>query len=129
MFLFTHTSGFKRGLLTLFLVAGTLARAEEKFFVRSWQSDEGLPDNIVVGIEQTPDGFLWVATQTGLLRFDGLQFRTFPTKVPGFTKNLIQVVCVFIFFFAFVLCGLLIYKDYGVSLDEQTDYISGNHGP
>ncbi len=40
-------------------------------------------------------------------------------------RNLVPVVCVFIFFLAFVLCGSLIYKDYGISLDEQTDYIRG----
>jgi len=39
--------------------------AEANWFVRTWQSDEGLPDNSVMGIDQTPDGFLWVATQTG----------------------------------------------------------------
>src|SRR6266404_9805345 len=38
---------------------------------RAWQSDEGLPDNSVVGVAQTPDGYLWVATAGGLMRFDG----------------------------------------------------------
>ena len=38
---------------------------------------------------------------------------------------MIPVVCVSIFFFVFVLCGSLIYKDYGISLDEQIDYIRG----
>jgi ligand-binding sensor domain-containing protein len=37
--------------------------------IRVWQSDEGLPYNTVVGTEQTPDGFLWVATPAGLVRF------------------------------------------------------------
>jgi hypothetical protein len=40
-------------------------------------------------------------------------------------RNLPEVVTVCAFFFAFVLCGSLIYKDYGVSLDEQVDYIRG----
>jgi len=40
-------------------------------------------------------------------------------------KNLIPVVTVFIFFFVYVLGGSLIYKDYGVSSDEQIDYIRG----
>jgi hypothetical protein len=50
---------------------------------RTWQSDVGLPDNSVVGIDQTPDGFLWVAAKTGLVRFDGVQFRQFPLTVAG----------------------------------------------
>ena len=42
---------------------------------RAWQSEEGLPGNTVVGIAQTPDGFLWVATESGLARFDGVRFQ------------------------------------------------------
>lgn len=53
------------------------------WFVRTWQSDAGLPDNTVVSIDQTPDGFLWLLTQTGLVRFDGVQFREFSVRVPG----------------------------------------------
>jgi len=93
MFFFTHKSGFQTCLLVALLMMSALAGAEEKFFVRSWQSDEGLPDNTVVGIEQTPDGFLWVATQTGLVRFDGLQFRSFSTQVPELPGNMLHVVC------------------------------------
>ena len=33
-------------------------------------------------IEQTPDGFLWVATRAGLVRFDGVRFQPFPVMVP-----------------------------------------------
>lgn len=59
------------------------ASATPPWFVRTWQSDEGLPDNTVVGTAQTPDGFLWVATHTGLARFDGVQFRLFPVTLAG----------------------------------------------
>lgn len=44
---------------------------------RAWQSDEGLPDNTVVGVEQSDDGFLWVTTRSGLARFDGVLFGEF----------------------------------------------------
>lgn len=44
---------------------------------RPWQTDEGLPDNSISGVAQTADGFLWVATFGGLMRFDGLRFREF----------------------------------------------------
>ncbi len=52
--------------------------ASPPWLVRTWQADTGLPDNTVVAIEQTGDGFLWVATKTGLARFDGVQFTPFP---------------------------------------------------
>ncbi|MFZ4620858.1 MAG: ligand-binding sensor domain-containing protein [Bacteroidota bacterium] len=42
-----------------------------------WQSDNGLPQNSVEAIKQTNDGFLWLATQEGLVRFDGVQFTVF----------------------------------------------------
>ena len=54
---------------------------------RSWQTDDGLPDNNVTGLAQTTDGHLWVATLGGLLRFDGESFEEFSTtrlvKVPN----------------------------------------------
>ena len=48
------------------------------WFARVWQSDDGLPENHVTGLAQTPEGYLWVATHSGLARFDGVQFRNFP---------------------------------------------------
>jgi signal transduction histidine kinase/ligand-binding sensor domain-containing protein len=42
-----------------------------------WQTDNGLPQNSVESIRQTKDGFLWLATQEGLVRFDGVQFTVF----------------------------------------------------
>lgn len=67
--------------------------AAPPWFVRTWQSDEGLPDNTVMGVAQTPDGFLWVATKTGLARFDGVQFRQFPVTAPGaMTGNIKTIV-------------------------------------
>ena len=44
------------------------------WLARSWQTDDGLPDNSVAGIAQTADGYLWIGTPTGLARFDGLRF-------------------------------------------------------
>jgi PAS domain S-box-containing protein len=43
----------------------------------SWTSDDGLPQNGVSAIAQTPDGYLWFATAEGLARFDGARFTTF----------------------------------------------------
>ncbi len=60
---------------------------------REWRSVEGLPDNTVVGTEQTADGFLWVATQGGLVRFDGVRFQEFPpVTAAGEPTSLIQAL-------------------------------------
>lgn len=65
------------GLLWLLVFHLPVGAAESRWIARVWQSDEGLPDNTVVAVQQSPDGFLWVATQAGLVRFDGIQFRQF----------------------------------------------------
>lgn len=44
------------------------------YTARVWQTDEGLPQNSVWAIAQTGDGYLWVGTQEGLARFDGVRF-------------------------------------------------------
>lgn len=46
------------------------------WFFRSWQVDDGLPGDNVTGVAQTQDGYLWIATQTGLARFDGVRFES-----------------------------------------------------
>jgi signal transduction histidine kinase/ligand-binding sensor domain-containing protein len=43
----------------------------------TWTTEQGLPQDFISAIAQTPDGFLWVGTYGGLARFDGLNFRTF----------------------------------------------------
>lgn len=48
------------------------------YVARTWQVDDGLPDNRVTGLAQTPDGYLWVSTRGGLSRFNGANFEVFP---------------------------------------------------
>ena len=45
--------------------------------IDQWTADNGLPMNTVRGICQTPEGYLWLATMDGLVRFDGIRFTTF----------------------------------------------------
>lgn len=50
-----------------------------------WTVNEGLPDNGIRGIFQTPDGYLWIRTATALIRFDGIRFVVFDnTTTPAF---------------------------------------------
>ncbi|MEY2598343.1 MAG: hypothetical protein RLZZ142_602 [Verrucomicrobiota bacterium] len=58
------------------------------------QTDEWLPNTKIYSITQTPEGYLWMATSTGLARFDGHQITTFsPNDTPGLESN--QVAKVF----------------------------------
>ncbi|HWO34503.1 MAG TPA: two-component regulator propeller domain-containing protein, partial [Candidatus Acidoferrum sp.] len=48
-----------------------------------WGSERGFPGGSVSAIAQSSDGYLWIGTDKGLLRFDGLNFHAFPRAVPG----------------------------------------------
>ena len=95
-----------RAFLT-FLFAGAAlwpARAEqgtppaevpvsEEYLLRAWEAEDGLPNNSVSGIAQTPDGYLWLATWGGLARFDGVRFTTFLKDTsPGLESNYVRSV-------------------------------------
>ncbi len=71
-------------LLTLF-AALTLAaldphRPLKQSVLTSWNSKDGLPQNTILSILQTQDGYLWLGTDEGLARFNGTQFTTFWDK-------------------------------------------------
>ncbi len=54
----------------------------------SWQSQNGLPGETVQSFAQTPDGFLWVGTSEGLLRFDGASFVRYSSEnTPAMHEN------------------------------------------
>src|SRR5205085_6419694 len=42
-----------------------------------WTTENGLPQNSVLAITQTSDGYLWLTTFNGLVRFDGVRFTVF----------------------------------------------------
>jgi ligand-binding sensor domain-containing protein/signal transduction histidine kinase len=53
-----------------------------------WSSENGLPQNSVHQILQTRDGYIWIATEGGVARFNGTQFTVFNQENnPTFTSN------------------------------------------
>ena len=42
--------------------------------IDTWTTEQGLPQNSVRSIVQTKDGYLWLGTFGGLVRFDGVKF-------------------------------------------------------
>jgi len=70
----------------LLLMAATAVDAQYRF--EHWDTHNGLPQISVVGVTQTPDGYVWVATRDGLVRFDGIRFTAFnKTRSPGMDTN------------------------------------------
>jgi len=47
----------------------------------AWKVREGLGKGSINSIAQTPDGYLWLGTEFGLLRFDGV--RAVPWQAPA----------------------------------------------
>ncbi len=59
------------------VVAGGLPKPLTQYHLESWQTRDGLPTNSIRALAQDVDGFLWLGTEAGLVRFDGVEFRTF----------------------------------------------------
>ena len=64
-----------------------------RYLIQHWGLVDGLPQASVTDITQCPDGFLWMTTFGGLVRFDGREFRAFggaPTEV-GWNPRMIAI--------------------------------------
>ena len=51
------------------------ARSLQQYNCRTWGRQNGLPANGITAIAQTRDGYLWLGTSAGLVRFDGIDFK------------------------------------------------------
>lgn len=61
---------------------------ESPFIVDVWGTADGLPQSSVIAIAQTRDGYLWLGTLNGLVRFDGQAFTIFNVNnTPGLPGN------------------------------------------
>ena len=84
----------RRGLWALLLVLSHAAlaldpqRSLDHYGHQAWRTDSGLPQNTVHSILQTIDGYLWLGTDGGLVRFDGIEFVTFDAEnTPQFKSD------------------------------------------
>jgi ligand-binding sensor domain-containing protein/signal transduction histidine kinase len=64
--------------------AGAAEPPGASFIVDVWSTEEGLPQSSVISVIQTRDGYLWLGTLNGLVRFDGNHFTIFDeNNTPG----------------------------------------------
>src|SRR5687767_7963164 len=69
------------------------SRQLSQFARDSWSTENGLPQNTVHSIIQTSDGYVWIATEEGLARFDGITFTVFDKRnTEQFTSNDIRAL-------------------------------------
>src|SRR5262245_20962912 len=64
--------------------------AGTRYIVSTWTEKDGLPSTQIRAIVQTGDGFLWLATSAGVVRFDGV---TFTSNVAGVPAGEPAVIC------------------------------------
>lgn len=62
-----------------------------QYVSESWNAEAGLPQNTVLNFAQTHDGFLWLGTEEGLVRFDGFKFKIYDqSNTPELISNVIS---------------------------------------
>ncbi|UCH94195.1 MAG: helix-turn-helix domain-containing protein [Candidatus Aminicenantes bacterium] len=57
--------------------ASTIEVDDRGYMVTAWTIGDGLPQNSVLCLIQTREGYIWFGTQSGLVRFDGVRFRIY----------------------------------------------------
>jgi signal transduction histidine kinase/ligand-binding sensor domain-containing protein len=62
-------------------------RALSQYLRDRWEKSSGFTHGPVYGITQTRDGYLWIAAEKGVVRFDGLRFRLFQPLQPTATTD------------------------------------------
>jgi signal transduction histidine kinase/ligand-binding sensor domain-containing protein len=64
------------------------ATALASYARQTWVMENGLPQNTVTALIQTRQGFVWLGTEAGLVRFDGNSFQLFDrSALPGLPEN------------------------------------------
>jgi ligand-binding sensor domain-containing protein len=82
-------------LLLVPAFAGALdpRKAITQYAHQVWKTDQGLPQNSIQAILQTRDGYIWLGTERGLVRFDGGQFTVFDkSTAPGLRNTNTQAL-------------------------------------
>jgi hypothetical protein len=53
---------------------------KDNFVINTYTTNNGLPSNLINDVNIDRNGYLWIATQAGLSRFDGINFVNFSTR-------------------------------------------------
>lgn len=88
--LFAAPLAFAAGFLSQSASALDPHKSITQYVQTSRNSESGLPENSVHSLAQTRDGYLWMGTEEGLTRFDGVRFVTYTIhNAPGLASNYI----------------------------------------
>lgn len=85
---FAFTALLPAGLLHAHPASAQPAAFGSGYSQRIWRIEDGLPQNRIEALSQTPDGYLWIGTSGGLARFDGVRFAIFDrTNTPALSDD------------------------------------------
>jgi ligand-binding sensor domain-containing protein/serine phosphatase RsbU (regulator of sigma subunit) len=67
----------------------SISKKITQYSQNTWQKKDGLPQNSITSITQSEDGYIWIGTHKGLVKFDGREFNVFsaPTDSKNNTNN------------------------------------------
>jgi hypothetical protein len=68
---------FPKLLAVFSLLFSAILSNPAQYRIDRWTTDEGLPQNSVISLIQSRDGYIWAATYGGIVRFDGVRFKVF----------------------------------------------------
>lgn len=79
----------------VFLTAGSLlaldpAKSIYQYNCQNWTRQNGLPADLITDVTQTKDGYIWLGTQKGMVRFDGIDYKLINIAVPAGHSQEIQ---------------------------------------
>ena len=67
--------------------------AVTQYIHKAWQGEAGLSESSVMSVAQTPDGYIWLGTENGLFRFDGVTFTAFDhLNTPAMGHNVVMAL-------------------------------------
>src|SRR6266498_3126016 len=95
---FSHVHWLNLVCLLLLSGSGTAVALDSRrdlsqFSHEVWLTENGLPQNTVHSIAQTRDGYIWIGTEEGLARFDGVRFIVFDKQnTPQLKSNYIRAL-------------------------------------
>jgi ligand-binding sensor domain-containing protein/AraC-like DNA-binding protein len=64
-------------IILLFILVCSVLPGADELILKSWKTPDGLPRDSIQAIAQGKDGYIWIGTNNGLARFDGVRFKVF----------------------------------------------------
>ncbi len=78
-------------LPTYILILFSVSVYAQRYTIRNFSVQDGLPQSQISAIFQDRDGYLWIGTYDGLSRFDGREFRNF-YRHDGLAENFVRTI-------------------------------------